>query len=217
MPDCCAAKSCEIERLSQREGQRRVLQVVLAVNAAMFAIEFTGGVLAGSSAVMADSLDMLGDAFVYALTLFALDRGARWRAGAAVIKGAIILAFGAGVVAEVILKIVQGVPPSSSLMLAFGALALAANVTCLSLLWRFRRLDVNMSSTFECSRNDVISNVGVLAAAAGVAAFASPWPDIAAGSIIAAVFARSALRVLRAAWPEFFATASAAGTADRAS
>jgi Co/Zn/Cd efflux system component len=203
MDDCCSAKASEIDGLAFQQDQRRVLWIVLAINAAMFVVEFAAGVLAGSSALMADSVDMLGDAFVYILSLFALERGIAWRSGAAMLKGAIILAFGGGIAAEVVIKIAQGVPPSSTLMLAFGGLALAANLTCLSLLSRFRRLDVNMSSTFECSRNDVIANVGVLIAAGGVALLDSFWPDIVVGSLIAVVFVRSAGHVLREAWPQF--------------
>src|SRR5690606_36039039 len=115
-------------------------------------------------------------------SLFALDRSAKWKAGAAMFKGVFILLLGLGIAVNVVIKIQSGVPPSSTLMLAFGALALVANITCLRLLWRFRRLDINMSSTFECSRNDVISNVGVLLAAVMVYVLASPWPDIAIGS-----------------------------------
>src|SRR3546814_14649589 len=88
----------------------------------MFAIEFGGGLAAGSSALMADSVDNLGDAFVYALSLFALARGPRWEAAAALTKGVIILAFGVAVIVELGLKIAYGVPPSSTLMLIFGAL-----------------------------------------------------------------------------------------------
>ncbi len=87
-------------------------------------------------------------------------------------------------------------------MLAFGALALAANLACLRLLWRFRAHDVNMASTFECSRNDVINNCGVLLAAALVWWLASPWPDIVIGGLMALVFLRSALRVIREAAPQ---------------
>lgn len=103
---------------------------------------------------------------------------------------------GIGIVVNVVAKLASGVPPSSTVMLAFGAIALVANLTCLRLLWRFRSQDVNMASTFECSRNDVISNVGVLLAAALVAVFDSPWPDILIGSAMAVVFLRSALRVI---------------------
>ena len=117
-------------------------------------------------------------------------------------KGVFILLLGVGVLINVVIKIRSGVPPSSTLMLVFGGLALIANLTCLRLLWRFRSQDVNMSSTFECSRNDVISNVGVLVAAAAVVLFASPWPDIIVGSAIAALFLRSSLRVIVDAKPQ---------------
>jgi cation diffusion facilitator family transporter len=194
--DCCSAKSTEIEALVRQEGQRRVLLIVLAINAVMFVVEFGAGIVAGSAALMADATDMLGDALVYGVSLFALERSTRWKAGAAMFKGVFILLLGAGIAVNVAVKIQSGVPPSSSLMLAFGALALLANLVCLRLLWRFRRLDVNMASTVECSRNDVISNVGVLLAAGLVYAFASPWPDIAIGSAMALLFLRSAVRVI---------------------
>lgn len=203
MDECCSNKQSELSKIARQRDQRRVLTVVLAINAAMFIAEFGAGVVAGSVALMADAVDMLGDAMVYGLSLYALDRSERWRNGAAVFKGVVILAFGIGVLVQVGLRLQYGVPPSSSTMGIFGALALAANLVCLALLWRFRKQDINMSSTFECSRNDVISNVGVLVAAAGVAMFHSPWPDIAIGLLIAALFLRSAYKVLSQAWPAF--------------
>lgn len=199
--DCCSRKGDTLAQLAAKAEQRRALIIVMLINLAMFVAEFTGGVFARSSALMADSVDMLGDAFVYAISLYALNRGARWEAGAAVTKGAIILVFGIAVIVEIANKIMNGVPPSSTLMLVFGGLALAANLSCLALLWRFRTANVNMSSTFECSRNDVASNIGVLIAAALVGVTASPWPDIAVGLIIALIFLRSAVRVLREAIP----------------
>jgi cation diffusion facilitator family transporter len=199
---CCSAKSTELERLARQAEQRRVLVAVLAINAVMFVAEFGAGVVAGSAALMADAADMLGDALVYAVSLYALARSDRWKAGAALFKGLCILALGVGVAINVAIKVSSGVPPSSTLMLAFGGLALMANLVCLRLLWRFRAQDVNMASTFECSRNDVISNVGVLLAAALVAWFASPWPDIAIGSAMAVLFLRSALRVIAQAAPQ---------------
>lgn len=192
---CCSAKGSELERLAAQADQRRVLVVVLAINAIMFVAEFGAGAIAGSTALMADAADMLGDALVYGVSLYALDRSARWKAGAALFKGLFILALGLGIVVNVAVKAGSGVPPSSMLMLVFGGLALVANLACLRLLWRFRAHDVNMASTFECSRNDVISNMGVLVAAGLVALFASPWPDIVIGSAMAALFLRSAFRV----------------------
>jgi cation diffusion facilitator family transporter len=198
---CCETKGSELERLARRADQRRVLVGVLAINAAMFVVEFGAGIVTGSAALMADAIDMLGDALVYGISLYALTRSDRWKAGAAMFKGLLILALAVGIAINVILKIRSGIPPSSTLMLAFGGLALAANLTSLRLLWRFRALDVNMASTFECSRNDVISNAGVLIAAALVAWLASPWPDILVGSAIALLFLRSSLRVIMRAAP----------------
>lgn len=199
---CCSAKGSELERLAVQADQRRVLVAVLLINAVMFVAEFGAGVIAGSTALMADATDMLGDALVYGVSLYALGQSARWKAGAALFKGLFILALGIGIAINVAVKIESGVPPSSTLMLIFGALALAANLVCLRLLWRFRGHDINMASTFECSRNDVISNVGVLIAAALTAALASPWPDIVIGSAMAALFLRSAVRVILEAVPQ---------------
>ena len=202
MSDCCASKGSDLERLAQQADQRRVLVVVLLLNASMFVAEFTAGLIAGSAALMADSVDMLGDASVYGLSLYAITRSARWKAGAAVGKGIFVLLLGFSVLVQIGVKVDNGVPPSSTLMLVFGGLALAVNLYCLRLMWRFRSLDVNMSSTVECSRNDALANVGVLVAAAAVALTGSFWPDIAVACVIAALFIRSALRMLTEAWPQ---------------
>lgn len=198
---CCNHKERELAALALG-ARRRVLIVVLAINLLMFVVEFGAGVVARSTALMADSVDMLGDAVVYALSLYALSRGDRWKAGAALVKGVVILGFGAWIVVDVVVKIGSGVTPTSSLMAIFGAAALVANLTCLMLLWRHRNVDVDMSSTFECSRNDVIANVGVLLAALGVWLTSAAWPDILAGAMVAALFLRSAVRVIREAWPK---------------
>lgn len=199
---CCSSKASEIERLAQQADQRRVLVTVLVINAVMFVAEFGAGVVAGSTALMADATDMLGDALVYAVSIYALTRSDRWKAGAAMFKGLFILLLGVGIVINVIAKIKSGIPPSSSLMIVFGGLALLANLICLRLLWRFRGQDVNMASTFECSRNDVISNIGVLVAAGAVSLLQSPWPDIIIGSAMATLFFRSSFRVIANAAPQ---------------
>jgi Co/Zn/Cd efflux system component len=199
--DCCSAKGRDLERLAQQAEQRRVLMLMLVINGVMFVAEFAAGAIAGSVALMADSVDMFGDAMVYGLSIFALSRSDRWKGGAALAKGLFILAFGIGIIVDIAIKLRSGAAPSSTLMLAFGAAALAANLTCLRLLWQFRHHDVNMASTFECSRNDVISNCGVLIAAAAVALTGSPWADIVVGSAIAALFLKSAFHVIRTSLP----------------
>lgn len=193
---CCSSKAVELEQLARQSDQRRVLIAVLAINSIMFVLEFGAGLVAGSTALMADASDMLGDALVYGVSIYALARSDAWKAAAAMIKGMFILILGIGAGINAIIKVGSGIPPSSSLMLLFGGLALAANLFCLLLLWRFRKHDVNMASTFECSRNDVISNVGVLIAGGLVAILDSPWPDILIGSAIALVLLRSAFRII---------------------
>jgi cation diffusion facilitator family transporter len=197
MDQCCHSKTDTLTIL--RERQKSVLQLVLAINAIMFVVEFGAGILAQSTALLADSLDMLGDAFVYGLSLYALHRSARWRAGAALTKGVIMGAFGIGVVLEAGLKMATGVVPQGSLMGLFGTLALLANVSCFILLMRHRSDDLNMRSTWLCSRNDVIANGGVLLAAAGVSVSGTAWPDILIGLLIAGLFLSSAWGVIRAA------------------
>ena len=206
---CCHEKGHELERIALHKDIRRVLVVVMMLNLLMFVIEFAAGIIADSAALMADSVDMLGDGLVYGISLYALERSLRWRAGMALAKAAFILALGVGVILEIVLKILWGGPPASGLMLVFGGMALIVNLSCVALLWPYRRHDVNLSSTFECSRNDVFANVGVIAAALLVSATASPWPDIAIAAVIATLFIRSALRVAREAWPQYRSTAAA--------
>jgi Co/Zn/Cd efflux system component len=186
---------CEVREVPAH--QRRVLQWVLAVNAAMFVLELGAAGVAHSTSLLADATDMLGDALVYAFSLWVVGRGPVWEARAAFTKGAVMAVFGAGVASEAVVKLVRGVVPSAEVIGGVGALALAANAVCLMLLWRRRHDDVNMRSAWLCSRNDVAANVGVLAAAGGVAVTGSAWPDVVIGLAIAALFAGSAVDVVR--------------------
>ena len=192
MDECCEVRPIPRE-------QRRVLHVVLWINAAMFLAESVAGVLAHSTALFADSMDMLGDAVVYGFSLYVVGRGLVWQARAALLKGLVMGAFGLGVLVQVAVKLAQGLTPSVELMGAVGVLAFAANLCCLALLWRRRGDDINMRSAWICSRNDVIGNAAVLIAAGAVAVTGSPWPDILIGLLVASVFGRSAVQVVREA------------------
>lgn len=197
---CCEAKAAELSAIRLRQG--RVLAIVLAVNLAMFFIEFGSGLFAGSTALLADSLDMLGDSFVYGFSLLVLHRSLTWRARAALAKGVIMAAFGVGVLLEAGFRLRAGVPPLAPTMAAVGTLALVANAYCFSLLWRHRTDDINLRSTWLCSRNDLIANAAVLVAAGLVAWFESAWPDAIVGFAIAALFLRTATLVLRESFAE---------------
>lgn len=197
MASCCEDKSCEITALREQHG--RVLWIVLIINSVMFVVEGVAGLAAHSTALLADALDMLGDALVYGFSLFVLARSARWQAGAALVKGSFMLLFGIGVLGEALYKMIYPVMPDAAAMGTIGALALSANLVCFFLLYRHRGDNLNMSSTWLCSRNDLIANTGVLFAAAASYALLSRWPDIIVGVIIASLFLSSAFKVLRAA------------------
>jgi cation diffusion facilitator family transporter len=184
------------------EGERRVLIIVLLINAAMFFAEFSAGLVSGSTALIADSLDMLADALIYALGLFALNRAAHWRTKAALISGCFQLLLGVAVALEAIFKLFTDILPDVQTMGIFGVIALMANTICFILLTRFRHGDINMRATWLCSRNDMVGNVGVLIAAVLVGWLQTPLPDIIIGLIIAAIVVHSAWRIIQEARSE---------------
>jgi len=200
MDRCCETKAEEIGAL--RGKHKTVLTIVLAINAVLFFAEAAAGLLANSTALLADSLDMLGDSLVYGFSLYVLWRSAAWKAKAALLKGAIMAVFGAGVLLEVVYKTISGIVPGAATMGIIGALVLLGNGICFLLLFRHRSDDLNMRSTWLCSRNDIIANLSVLIAAIGVKVFDASWPDILVGAAIAALFLRSAFTVLRESFLE---------------
>ncbi len=190
---CCEEKSPTLDLLAK--AQSRVLWIVLAINFAMFGVEAVFAFVAGSLALLADSLDMLGDAMTYGVSLFVVNRGLEAKASAAKFKAWIILVSAVGILVAAFYRSFFQVIPSHEVMGVIGFLALAANLVCLMLLSRFRHSDVNMSSVWLCSRNDIIANVSVLIAAVLVSYFASPWPDLVVGGALSFLFFRSAMQI----------------------
>lgn len=201
MDSCCENKAGELAQLRAR--QSRVLYIVLAINAAGFVMEFVAGWIAGSTALLGDSLDMFGDASVYALTLFVLDKSRRARAGAALFKGGFMLLFGVVVVADAIRKLTLQEVPAADWMGIVGTIALLANGICFALLYSHRADDLNMRSTWLCSRNDLFANSSVIIAAGLVALTGTLWPDLVVGLAIAALFLHSAWQVIGEALQEW--------------
>jgi Co/Zn/Cd efflux system component len=197
MADCCEDKSCALEALRAR--QSATLKAVLVINVVMFGVVLAAGLLADSTALLSDSLDNLGDALTYGLSLYVVGGTAQAKARVALFKGSLILAAGMLVSAQVIHRIVSPAVPMAEAMGAIGALALVANAVCFVLLWKHRREDINMSSVWECSRNDIASNLAVIAASVAVWVTGSGWADVAVGGALAALFLRSAWRVLHGA------------------
>lgn len=200
MKNCCEDKCTTLISLRDKQGQ--VLRIVLGINAIMFLIEFTMGWIAHSTSLLGDSLDMLGDAFMYGLTLFVLARSSKSKARVALVKGLVLGAFGLGVMMEAILKSFSDVIPTANTMGWIGALALAANTACLLMLVRHKNDDLNMKSVFICSRNDIVANFSVIVAALLVSVFQSKWPDIIVGGFIAGLFLHSSYLIIRESIPQ---------------
>lgn len=200
MSDCCSDKDCAIEALKAR--QSATLKIVLAINAVMFVVELTSGLLARSTALLSDSLDNLGDALTYGVSLYAVSRGARAKAKVALFKGGLIMTAGLFVLGQVVYGALYPGIPVFETMGIVSLVALAANATCLALLWKHRAEDVNMSSVWECSRNDIASNIAVFIAAGFVWLTESGWPDILVGLALACLFLRSAVGVSASALRE---------------
>ena len=195
---CCEESPQAASALAARH--RDVLWTVLAINFGLFLVEVVAGLRAGSSALLGDSLDMLGDALVYAASLYVVGRSAQAQARVAVGKGLLMGALAASVFVDALARIASQVPPSSAVVGGVGALALAGNAACFALLYRHRADNLNFRSTWLCSRNDLIANVAVLASAGLVAASASRWPDALVGIALAALWLRTSRRVLGEAW-----------------
>jgi Co/Zn/Cd efflux system component len=168
----------------------------------MFVLELTSGLLARSTALLSDSLDNLGDALTYGLSLYAVSRDARSKSKVALFKGGLILVAGLFVLGQVIYGIAHPGVPVFETMGIVSLIALAANTTCLALLWKHRAEDVNMSSVWECSRNDIASNVAVFIAAGAVWLTQSGWPDLIVGFALACLLLRSAIGVSASALRE---------------
>jgi Co/Zn/Cd efflux system component len=188
----------------QRENTRyrRVLWIVLAINAVLFIVEIGAGLAAGSASLQADALDFLGDTANYAISLFVVGMALRNRAKAAVAKGATMGVFGLWVLGVAVWHAMHGTLPQAVTMGGVGLAALAANAVSVGLLWAYRSGDANMRSAWICTRNDVLGNIAVLLAAVGVFGTGTGWPDVIVATIMATLALQGAIVVLRQAGTE---------------
>jgi len=199
MSGCCD-HDCSLDRLHDR--QRGTLRIVLVINAVMFVVIITAAIYGKTTALLADSLDNLGDSLTYGLSLYAVSRGPTTKAKVALFKGGLILLAALAVTAQIIYKLFVPSLPIFEVMGLFGLLGLAANALCLYLLWRHRHEDINMSSVWECSRNDIASNLSVFVAAGAVWLTGSGWPDIVVALGLVWLLIRSSIRVITSAAKE---------------
>lgn len=164
---------------------RRILWIALGANLAMFFVELGASAVSGSSSLAADALDFLGDSANYAASLGALALGGLWTSRVALVKSLAMFGFGVGVLGYAAWRAILGVPPEPITMGAVALAALGVNLGVAVLLFRFRQGDANMRSVWLCTRNDVIANMAVIAAAIGVFGTGSLWPDFAVAAVLA--------------------------------
>ena len=199
----CDDHGCSLNPLVDR--QRGTLRVVLGINAVMFFVIVVAALYGESSALLADSLDNFGDAFTYGLSLYAVSRGPVAKANVARFKGGLILLAAIAIVVQIVYGFTVPRQPSFEVMGIFSLIGLVANSICLFLLWRHRGEDVNMSSVWECSRNDIATNISVFVAAGGVWLTSSGWPDTFVALGVVWLLIRSAIRVIVSANAELSA------------
>lgn len=197
MSDCCNNTADSLV-----EKQRGTLITVLVINAVMFVVVLAAAQFAKSSALFADSLDNLGDALTYGISLAVIASSNATKAKVALFKGSLILLAALLVLSQIIYRLINPGTPIFELMGAFSLVALIANSICLALLWRHRNQDINMSSVWECSRNDIATNLAVFITAGAVWLFGSGWPDIAVATCLVILLLKSSSRVIRDALAE---------------
>lgn len=198
---CCEHKH-EPSHNSNDKRYRRILWIALIINALMFGIEIAAGLTANSVSLLADSLDFLGDAANYGISLWVLGMSVQWRAKASLLKATSMALFGIWVLGSALWNAIEGVVPDAKTMSLIGTLALLANIIVAVLLYAYRNGDSNMRSVWLCTRNDALGNIAVIIAAIGVFGTGTAWPDLIVASIMAALALTASWQVMRLARSE---------------
>lgn len=188
--------NCSCESTARSEEQRRVLIVLLTINATMFVAELVTGIIGESMGLIGDSLDMLADATVYGIGLYAVGRAARVKIRAAFLSGVFQIALAVGVAGEIVRRVIWGSDPEPLYMVTISLVALVANVVCLILISKYRSGEVHMRASWLFSRNDVIANIGVVCGGLLVYSLETRWPDLVIGAAIVGVVLRGGLTIL---------------------
>jgi len=190
MSDC----DCSIEVTDK--SQTGVLIKLLAINAVMFIVEFSIGWYAQSTGLIADAMDMLADAIVYGIGLYAVGKAIEQKANAALISGWFQLILGLLILSDILRRVIVGSEPVSFLMMTVGLIALIANLVCLKLIEEHRHGEVHMRASWIFSKNDVIANTGVILGGFMVWLFETRWPDIVIGVLISIVILKGAKHII---------------------
>jgi len=198
MADCCEDKACAIEAMKAK--QSKTLKIVLLINTFLFLLTAYYGFTAHSTGLLSESLDDFGDAVTYALSLYVVYKSDQMKAKVAFIKGCLILLGAVFVLVKVVQHSIDNAVPVFEAMGIVALIALLLNVTCLILLTKHRDQDINMSSVWECSRNDIFNNASIILAAVLVGITNLGWADIAVGLVLSLLLIKSSVKVLKSAY-----------------
>ncbi len=200
----CSDNDCSLS--INQEEQRKTLSIILCLNAVMFMAAIVAALKASSVALLSESFDYFGDALTYALSFIVINMSNKKKAYVALFKGSLIFIVASVVAFQLVNKVLHPSLPSYDIMGVMSLLGLFVNGICLALLWKHRNEDINMSSVWECSRNDIAANISVMLAALGVWLTSSVWPDIIIAFGLMLILYRSAYRVIKNAWREMQTT-----------
>lgn len=200
MADCCENKSCALEAMKVK--QSKVLKLVLLINVFLFCMTAFYGWAANSTGLMSESIDDFGDAVTYALSLYVIYKSNRMKARVAFIKGCLILAGALFVLTQVVRHLIDNTVPVFETMGMVAFIAMLLNLTCFLLLTKYREQDINMSSVWECSRNDILNNISIILASVLVWLTNLGWADIAVGMALSLLLLKSSFKVLKSSFAQ---------------
>ena len=187
------------EQVFDSESEAKVLKTLLLINGGMFVVELIFGIYAQSMGLISDSLDMLADASVYLISLYAVGKTLQAKKNSAKVNGILQIVLGIGVLIETFRRFVYGSEPEPNYMILISFMALAANVYCLYLLSSHKEKGAHMKASYICSSTDVMANAGVILAGVLVYLTHSGIPDLVIGIIVAVIVLRGALSILKIA------------------
>lgn len=184
---------------SENSQQKKILWLVLGINFLFFLIEINTGFISDSMALVADSLDMLADSFVYALSIMAIGTSLVLKKKVAKLAGYFQIILAAAGFFEILRRFLNlEEKPNFQIMILVSILALIANALCLYILKKGKnKSEPHMKASIIFTSNDVIINLGVILAGILVLYFNSKIPDLLIGALVFGLVIQGAIRILK--------------------
>ncbi|KRA61166.1 cation transporter [Rhizobium sp. Root651] len=192
-------EEAEIQLDASNAAERKTLVLVLAINFLQVIVAGFVGILADSSGLLGAALDNLGDAGVYAVSLYAVGRTVAAKARVARLSGILLSVLGLALFVEVFRRFFMGAEPIGFAMIVTAIANAATNLLCLRLLRSHRDQGVHLKASWIFTTNDMLANTGIVASGIAVMFFASPLPDLIIGLAVAGIVLKGGWDILREA------------------